>query len=97
MVARMTCLLRTKRIPACKLRQVFCSSRFSRAGARDRQHEKKKEKRADGVDDVNAGKANVRDDESANGRANNRADLKNAAVPVDSIGESVPRHQRREK
>src|SRR5439155_26309692 len=34
MVARITCLLKTKCIPACKLRQVFCSSRFSRAGAR---------------------------------------------------------------
>ena len=65
--------------------------------ARDRHHEKKKEKRADSVDDVNAGKTNVGDDEAANGRANNRADLKNAAIPGDSIGESVPRHQRREK
>src|SRR5439155_23091273 len=63
----------------------------------NRQHEKEKEQRADGVNNVNAGKTNVSDDEPANSRPSDGADLKDAVVPGDSVSKSVARNQCRKK
>src|SRR5205807_6172892 len=48
----------------------------------------------DRVDDINNREAAMGDDETADGRANHRSNLKNAIVPGDGVRKRVPRHQR---
>ena len=74
----------------------FCVITFARR-ARDREHEKEKRKGGDRVDSVNTRETRVRDKETANSRADDGADLKDAAVPSDRVRERIARNECREK
>ena len=63
----------------------------------DGQHQQEKGKGAEHVDQVHAGKSNVGNEQTADSRPHDRADLKEAVVPGYRIGEGVTRDERRKK
>jgi len=83
-------LLKTNAFPLQTAPGILFLAFFPGRRAWNRQHEKEKEKRADGVDNVNAGKTNMRDDEPVIAGPD-RADLKDAVVPGDRVTKSITR------
>src|SRR5437588_12971832 len=57
----------------------------------NRQHQSEKEKRTEGIDDVNTGETDMRHDKSADGGTGNRTELKSAVCASNPLSESRPR------
>src|SRR2546423_11933050 len=63
--------------------------------APDREHEQEKRKRAGGVDRINKWKSGADDEQPTERRPDDRADLKDAAVPGNGVRENIARDELR--
>ena len=63
----------------------------------NRQNKKEKGKCTNCVQDIDEREADVRNQQSADARADNRSNLKNAVVPGDRVRERIAGNQRRKK
>src|SRR5207237_2950143 len=65
--------------------------------AADAKNQKKKHKRTHRIQQIHERKPDVRDQEPAQSRTNDRSDLKNAVIPSDCVRECVARNQGRKE
>ena len=82
-------------MPSFRLRHAFRSRAAAAIAAADGQHEQEKRHRADRIEHINERESGANDEQSADGRPDDRTDLKDAAVPGHRVRERVARHQLR--